>query len=100
MNKRRIRWDKSALFYFSEAIRYIRKDSVQNAEKVKKEILVHIKELSLRPEIYAPDKYKKDNTDYNYRAFELHHFRIAYLVKEEEIIIARIRHTSQEPQQY
>ncbi len=77
MNKRKIRWDKPALIYFSEAIRYIRKDSVQNAETVKKEILEHIKELSRRPEIHAPDKYKKDNTGNNYRAFELHRYRIA-----------------------
>lgn len=99
MSKRKIRWDKPALIYFSEAIRYIRKDSDQNADKVKKEILAKISELSLRPEIHAPDKYKQNNTG-NYRAFELHRYRIAYLVKGEEIIIARVRHTSQEPEQY
>jgi plasmid stabilization system protein ParE len=99
MKKRKIRWDKPALIYFSEAIRYIRKDSMQNADKVKKEILAMIIELSVHPEIHAQDKYKQNNTG-NYRAFELHRYRIAYLVKEEEIIIARVRHTSQEPQSY
>ncbi len=99
MKKRKIRWDKPALIYFSEAIRYIRKDSIQNADKVKKEILVKISELSAHPELHAPDKYKQNNTG-NYRAFELHRYRIAYLVKEEEIIIARVMHTSQEPQSY
>lgn len=99
MKKRKISWDKPALLYFSEAIRYIRKDSDQNADKVKKEILAKIKELSVRPQIHTPDKYKQNNTG-NYRAFELHRYRIAYLVKDEEIIIARVRHTSQEPEQY
>lgn len=99
MKERKIRWDKPALIYFREAINYIKKDSLQNAEKVKNEILASIKELSHRPEIHAPDKYKENNNG-SYRAFELHHYRIAYLVKDEEIIIARIRHTSQEPQQY
>ncbi len=33
MKKMKIRWDKTALIYFSEAIRYISKDSVQNSDK-------------------------------------------------------------------
>ncbi len=99
LKQRKICWDKPALIYFGEAIRFIRKDSVQNADKVKTELLASIRVLSQRPEIHAPDKYKENNTG-NYRAFELHHYRIAYLVKKEEIIITRIRHTSLEPQQY
>jgi plasmid stabilization system protein ParE len=96
---RKIRWDKPALIYFREAIAYIRKDSVQNAEKVKNEILAGIRESAHRPEIHPPDKYKENNTG-NYRAFELHRYRVAYLVKDDEIIVARVRHTSQEPQEY
>ena len=67
MTKRKISWDNSALIYFSEAIRYIRKDSPQNADKVKAEILEKISELSHRSEIHAPDKYKQNNTGH-YRA--------------------------------
>ncbi len=99
MKKRKIKWGKPALIYFSEAIRYIRKDSAQNADKVKEEILARISELSVHPEIHVPDKYKQNNAG-NYRAFELYRYRVAYLVKDEEIIIARVRHTSQEPQSY
>jgi plasmid stabilization system protein ParE len=99
MPKRKILWDKAALFYFSEAIRYIRKDSAQNADKVKKDILDKISQLSNRPEIHAPDKYKQNNSGH-YRSFELNRYRIAYLVKEDMIIIARVRHTSQEPEGY
>ena len=99
MKKRKISWDKPALIYFSEAIRYIRKDSPQNADKIKAEIFEKIRELSHRPEIHAPDKNKQNNTGH-YRVFELHRYRIAYLVKDEEIIIARVKHTSQEPEQY
>ena len=87
------------MIYFKEAIRYIRKDSDQNAEKVKDEILVKIRELSTRPEIHPPDKYKQDNNG-DYRAFELHRYRITYRVKEDEIVIVRVRHSSQEPQEY
>jgi plasmid stabilization system protein ParE len=99
MSKRKILWDKAALLYFSEAIGYIRKDSAQNADKVKNDILTRIRALANNPEIHAPDKYKQDNSGH-YRAFELHRYRIAYLVKEDQIIIARIRHTSQEPEAY
>ena len=52
MKKRKIAWDKQALNYFREAIRYIRKDSPQNADKVKKEVIEKIDELSKRPEIH------------------------------------------------
>lgn len=99
MSKKKIVWDKKAIIYFSEAIRYIRKDSPQNAEKVKKEILKEIRMLAKKPEIHNPDKYKSHNKG-NYRAFELFRFRISYLVKENEIIITRIRHTSQQPMEY
>lgn len=71
----------------------------QNAEKAKKEVLEKISELSKRFEIHALDKYKVNNTG-SYRAFELHRYRISYLVKEDEIIIARIRNTNQQPLEY
>jgi len=99
MSNRKISWDKQALHYFREAIQYIRKDSPQNADKVKREILEKISELSKHPEIHNPDKYKIDNNG-SYRAFELHRFRVGYLVKENEIIIARVRNTKQEPLDY
>jgi plasmid stabilization system protein ParE len=57
MKTRKISWDKQALHYFRDAIRYIREDSPQNADKVKKEVLEKINELSKRPEIHNPDKY-------------------------------------------
>jgi len=99
MDKRKIVWDKQALNYFRESIQYIRQDSPQNADKVKKEVLEKINELSGRPEIHNLDKYKLNNNG-NYRAFELHRFRVTYLVKENEIIITRIRNTNQEPLDY
>ena len=99
MEKRKINWDKQSLTYFQKAIKYIQKDSPQNADKVKREILEKISELSKRPEIHNPDKYKINNPG-NYRAFELHRFRMGYLVKEKEIIVARIRNTNQEPLEY
>jgi len=99
MAKRKITWDKQAIIYFRETIKYIRKDSLQNAENVKQGILERINELSERPEIHAADKYKTNNTGH-YRAFELYHLRVSYLVKDDEVIIARVRSTKQEPRDY
>lgn len=39
MRTRKVSWDKQAINYFRDAIKYIREDSPQNADKVKKEIL-------------------------------------------------------------
>lgn len=99
MEKWIIRWDKQPVLYFGEAIRFIQKDSPQNAANVKKDILLKVSALAHQPEIHPPDKYKADNTG-NFRAFEIHHYRISYVVRDEEVIITRIRHTSQKPQDY
>lgn len=99
VTNRKISWDKEAATYFVRSIGYIRKESPQNADKVKQDILQKISELSQTPEIHPADKYKQNNNG-SYRCFELHHYRVSYLVKQQEIIIARVRHTSQESQQY
>ncbi|RZK47363.1 MAG: type II toxin-antitoxin system RelE/ParE family toxin [Pedobacter sp.] len=84
---------------FTRAVNYIRLESSQNADNVKRELLEKIEGLARRPELYGLGKYKQPN-DGNYRAFELHSYRIAYLVKEEEIVIVRIRHVRQNPKVY
>jgi plasmid stabilization system protein ParE len=99
MASRKICWYKRALRQFNEAIEYIAKDSMQNAEKVKQDILEIIGKLPDYPTIHPPDKYKKDN-DGNFRVFELHHYRISYHVSDTEIRILRVRHTSREPKMY
>jgi len=58
MANRKITWSKSALRQFETAMNYIAEDSIQNAEKVRKEILEKIETLIAHPEIYSPDKYK------------------------------------------
>ena len=72
MRKRRIRWDRQVVAHFNKVITYIRQESPLSADKVKQELITRVNELSERPEIHAPDKYKEGNTG-NYRAFEMHH---------------------------
>lgn len=99
MENRAIVWASVAVKQFTAAINYIANDSVQNAEKVQKEIVEKIFNLLLYPENYAPDKYRLKN-DGSYRAFEIHHYRISYRLKKKEILIFRVRHTSQQPKKY
>ena len=55
--KRRIVWDLAARFYLRQAIAYIKKDSPQNGDKVKKDILASVSALIKQPEKqHAPDK--------------------------------------------
>ena len=99
MSNRKIIWSKTALKQFEFAINYIAEDSIQNAEKVRTEILEKIEKLVLNPEMYKADKLKTNN-DGSYRAFELYHYRIAYRFIEKEILIFRVRHTGREPKEY
>ncbi len=45
-----IKWNRAALNQLIKAIEYIQEDSLQNAEKVKDEILSEIRVLTTHPE--------------------------------------------------
>ncbi len=96
---REVRWPYQAQSQLAKAYAYILRDSHQNAGKIKNDILASTRKLATSPEIYPIDKYRRSN-DGSFRAYELHHYRIAYQVTEKEIIIVRVRHTSREPQGY
>lgn len=91
--------DNVAKQQLKKAYNYIRKDSLQNAEKIKARILASIKELIKNPEKNAPDKYCIDN-DKSYRAYEIYNYRITYHISDSEIRIVRVRHTKMNPLNY
>lgn len=100
VTKHKVVWDKIAVVYLKQAIAYIKKDSPKNAKKVKTDILASANDLTKQAgKQFPPDKYRLNN-DGNYRAFELHHFRISYHITEEYIRIVRIRHTGMQPKNY
>jgi plasmid stabilization system protein ParE len=82
-----------------EAYKYIRKDSLQNAEKVRSRILETIKALAQYPEHHPLDKYCIDN-DGNFRAYQIYKYRINYYVTNDNIFVLRIRHTKMSPLHY
>jgi len=89
-------WSKNAKLQLQKAFDYISQDSVQNAEKVRDEIIDLTINLSGQSEIFPLDKYKKNN-DGTYRAFEIYHYRISYRIIKDSIHILRMRHTSMSP---
>lgn len=92
-------WPSNASKQLQKVYVFIRKDSFQNAEKVRKGILEATNILAVNPEIYPLDKYKIDNNG-SFRAFELFRYRISYQITKNEVIIIRIRHTSMNPKKY
>ena len=91
--------DNEAKNALRQAYEYIKKDSLQNAEKVRKKILSSIKGLIKNPEHHAADKYRLDKDD-SYRAYEVYKYRITYHVDTSEIRVIRIRHTRMNPLEY
>jgi plasmid stabilization system protein ParE len=91
--------DEEAKRSLREAYLYNKKDSLQNAGKVRNTILATIKELAKHPERHSPDKYRREN-DGSYRAYEVYKYRISYHVSPEGIRVIRIRHTKMNPLEY
>ena len=91
--------DNVAKKQLKEAYKYIRKDSPQNAEKVKAKILESFNKLGEKPAVHTPDKYRLNN-DGSFRAYEIYKYRISYQVTETQINIIRVRHTKMNPKEY
>ncbi len=94
--KRSIRWDDEAKLYFKQAIQYIKQESPQGAATVKQAILEHVEVLKDDAGIYEADRFKIDN-DGSYRAVTVYSYRITYKITSSQILILRVRHTSQDP---
>ncbi|MEI7979848.1 MAG: type II toxin-antitoxin system RelE/ParE family toxin [Bacteroidota bacterium] len=91
-----ILWDDEAKLYFRQAIQYIKQESPQGADIVKKAIMENIAVLKVNAGIYEIDRFKIDN-DGSYRSLTVFSYRITYKITESHILILRIRHTSQDP---
>ncbi len=97
--EREIVWNKRPSKSLEKALKRISEDSFLQAERVEEAILSAIDELKSQPGKYPPDKYKTNNLG-DFKAFEIHNYRIAYKFTEKEIRILRIRHVKQEPKKY
>jgi plasmid stabilization system protein ParE len=92
-------WTPQAITELRKTYDYISKDSPKNARNVVDEITRIADQLPDQPEMFPPDKFKKNN-DGTWRAFEKYRYRISYRITSAEIRIVRMRHTSRTPLQY
>jgi len=99
MVKLKVIWSKNSLLQLKESLKDLREKSPKASLKVKNKILRTARDLSDDPEIYSPDRFKKDN-DGTIRAFEKYSYRVTYQVEKTRVVILRIRHTSREPLKY
>ena len=93
---RQIKWDTSALRAFIGILDWIKEDSPTNAKRVKTRVTNLIKAIPSNPEMYREDELKLDN-DGTFRVFNQDRIRVSYKIDSDSIIIARVRHSSQEP---
>ena len=96
---RQIIWDETALQNFIDILEYIKQDSPTNSKRVASRIINLVKAIQANPLMYREDELKRDN-DGTYRVFNRESFRVSYKIEPKVIIIARIRHSSQEPISY
>ncbi|ACT96047.1 type II toxin-antitoxin system RelE/ParE family toxin [Dyadobacter fermentans] len=96
-----ILWDTVALVQFKEIFVYIRKDSYQNALKVKNRIVKCVDNLKSEPRRYKPDQFRLDG-DKAFRSFEVYNIRITYFIDDAnlKVNIIRVWSTKQEPLTY
>jgi plasmid stabilization system protein ParE len=91
-----IRWDKLAKESLDDIYEYIRKESPQNARKVKKALVKLVSTLNHFPEKYSREEFLEDEPE-NYRSVSKWSYKIIYEVTEDAIIIADIFHVKQHP---
>ncbi len=95
----KIIWDDEAKASLRKLYRHIKKDSPQNAIKVREDIFERISGLVSHPTRYPIDQLKLNN-DGSVRVFEKHKQRIAYQLCDTEIRIIRLRSVLMEPKLY
>ncbi len=91
-----IKWDKLAKSNLDTICTYIEQDSVTAARKVKKALVELAGSLNDFPEKYAAEPYLENELE-NYRSVSKWSCKIIFEVTDQEIIIADIFHTSQNP---
>lgn len=92
-------WTPGAEAQLLKAYIHILKDSPQNAQRVKDQIIDLSMELPKNPERFPLDKYRRNN-DGTFRVFEIYSYRVSYRVTKYHILIVRLRHTSMTPSLY
>lgn len=90
-----IRWDRLAKQSLDDINEYIRRDSPQNARKVKKALIRLVGTLNDFSEKYSREEFLEEEPE-NYRSISKWSYKIIYEVTEDAIIVD-IFHARQHP---
>src|SRR5690606_22227515 len=99
MDKMTVVWDAPAKLSFKKQVMRIAEDSIQNADRVRLDILSIVERIPENQGKFPPDRFKNDNDGF-FRAFEKHSLRIACYISSDQIRNLRVRHIKQEPKEY
>ena len=94
---KKVEWALRAKTSLDHYCSLIAKDSPTSAIKVREEIVLTSKKLSINPYLYQLDEYYLDNPG-NIRRYFKWSYRVVYQVLEEKVIILEIYHTSSNPE--
>jgi plasmid stabilization system protein ParE len=94
-----VKWNVKALHNFINILDFIKLDSPTNAKRVKIRVNNIINSIPSNPEMFREDELKENN-DATYRVFTKDRIRISYKIEPKDILIARVVHSSQEPNNY
>ena len=94
--RKKVVWTKKASTSLDHYCGVIADESPSSAKKVRREIVLTAKSLSKNPELYQLDEYYPDNPG-DIRRFFRWNYRVVYQVREEEVLILNIYHTSRQP---
>ena len=96
VKRKKVFWSDKAKASLKYHYDFIKKDSIEAARKVKKEIILASKSLNQNPEMYQLDEYYPNNPG-NIRRYFRWSYRIVFQVNEETVDVLNVIHTSQEP---
>lgn len=80
-----------------EIVKHIKQDSPTAAIKVRKTLLEKAKSLKELPERFSREPFLIDKPG-NYRSVTVWHYKIVYKILDDEIVILKFFHTSQDPE--
>ncbi len=97
--KTKVVWSYQAKTELRLAWEFISLTSPEYARQVVYDITGATNKLLENPTRFPPDRFRKDNQG-DFRAFEIHQYRIAYQITKAQIKILRLRHVRQKPLEY
>ena len=92
-------WTADAQKDLNDVLDYYQTQSTKSYHLDKEAIITTLQKASLNPFIFETDNFKNVR-DENFRAFTVFHTRVTYQLKNDNLYVLRLRHTSREPFKY